>query len=136
MGGRGASSGINSSVGKGARELGLTNREIDRLTDTAIDFIRRQDNVYGTLTAWGEKKYREQIKREYNAGYSGLEDGRLLDIPKPNLYLIKRGEKAVAVIRNGRYGAERVLREYDLTNDQKKLYLRRAILLKLRPTKR
>ena len=56
MGGRGSSFGIDSSVGRGARELGLTSREIDRLTDTAIDFIKRQDNVYGTLTEWGGEK--------------------------------------------------------------------------------
>lgn len=133
MGGRGSDSGMNRSVGKGARELGLTSREIDRLTDTAIDFIKKQERIYGSLTPGREKDFRDQIKKEYNAGFSGLEEGRVLDIStkNPNAYLIKRGEKAVSVFKTG--NNTRIGKEYELSETQKKTYLRRAILLRLRP---
>lgn len=151
MGGRGASSGMDSSIGRGARELGLTSREIDRLTDTAIDFIKKQDRIYGSLTPEREKEFREQIKREYNLGFSGLEDGRILDINpnNSNIYLAKQGDKAILYRyrptsnSTSRYFREEngvvvgyrgeAGREYELSDAQKKTYLRRAILLRLRP---
>lgn len=85
MGGRGGASGMNHS------DLHLSNNEIDKLTDSAIDFIRKQSNIYGTLTKELEGEYRKEIKQAYQKGFSGLADGTILDRnPKNrNNYVIK-----------------------------------------------
>ena len=85
MGGRGGSSGMNHS------DLHFSNKEIDNLTDSAIEFIKKQDNVYGTLTKGRENEFRGQIKRAYQKGFSGLPDGTILDRnPKnQNNYIVK-----------------------------------------------
>lgn len=157
MGGRGGSSGMNHS------DLQLSNNEIDKLIDSAIDFIRKQPNVYGTLTKGLESEYRKEIKQAYQKGFSGLADGTILDRnPKNrNNYVVKENggaamykftpnSKQTHVITDmekqySRHGAiggmggvvvgdkGNKIKDISLNLDKKRGYTRRAILLKLIP---
>lgn len=157
MGGRGGNSGINHS------DLHLKKSEIDKLTDSAIEFIKRQGNVYGTLTKDREDEWRNEIKQAYQKGFSGLGEGTLLDRnPKnPNNYIIKENggasmykftpnSKQSHVITNmekefSKHGAiggvggvvvgdkGNKIKDIPLTLVKKREYVRKAVLLKLIP---
>ena len=146
MGGRGGSSGMNHS------DLHFSNKEIDNLTDSAIEFIKKQDNVYGTLTKGRESEFRSRIKRAYQKGFSGLPDGTMLDRnPKnQNNYIVKENGGAAmykftsnpkqshitvnAGIVVGDKGKK--TKDIPLNLEKKRAYTRRAILLKLVPGRR
>lgn len=146
MGGRGGSSGMNHS------DLHFSNKEIDKLTDSAIEFIKKQDNVYGTLTKGRESEFRSQIKRAYQKGFSGLPDGTILDRnPKnQNNYIVKENGGAAMYKFTANSKQSHVAtnegivvgdkgkktKDISLSLEKKRVYTRRAILLKLAPGRR
>lgn len=154
MGGRGSSSGMGG--GNGRRELGLTETGMRSFVNQTVDFIKRNPRVYGSLTQSREKDFREQITREYNRGFSGLENGRIVDVSSknPNIYRIKDGDKVVSYrYRQTQSSPSRTYQERngivqgyrgekgtehkisDMTAAQKRTYLERSVLLKLRPNR-
>lgn len=146
MGGRGGSSGMNHS------DLHFSKKEIDKLTDSAIEFIKKQDSVYGTLTKGRESEFRGQIKRAYQKGFSGLPDGTILDRnPKnQNNYIIKENGGAAMYRFTANSKQSHVAtnegivvgdkgkktKDISLNLEKKRVYTRRAILLKLVPGRR
>lgn len=145
MGGRGSTSGIirrNS-------DLQLSKKRIEELVDSAIDFIKRQPRAYGDLTAGRETDFRRQISEAYENGWSGLQDGAIINInPKnQNQYIVKEGDKAVGYVfsptSSQRYlniknnvvvGYKgRKTSEKELDVEKKRFYVRRHVLIRLIP---
>lgn len=138
MGGRGGSSGLSNNE--------FTNSEINSLTESAIDFIKKNERIYGTMTSYHEENYRSEIKSMYKKGWNGLEDGRVLDV-KGRQYLVKDGNNAALYLFrssdfqsnlhieegmvSGRKGEK--IKSTPLSLDQRKIFLRKAIFLKLLP---
>lgn len=146
MGGRGGTSGFK------VNDLGMTIDDIRQNTDISIDFIKNNPRSYGSLTSNREEEFRNTIKKMYEKGFSGLEEGRILDISNKNnnLYIIKenggltqyyfsptkkqryREEKDMVVI--GEKG-RKVKEIKNPSNEIKSKYLARGILLRLLPRK-
>lgn len=145
MGGRGGSSGL---IGRNS-DLGLSQKQIEQLVDSAIDFIRGQPRAYASLTAGSEADYRRQIQKAYEDGWSGLQDGAIINInPKnQNQYVVKEGDKAVWYVfsptSSQRYlniknnvvvGYKgRKTSEKELDVEKKRFYVRRHVLISLIP---
>lgn len=93
MGGRGGASGLTS----GKQRESLTSSEITNYVDSLIKSIRRQRNIYGDMSDATEEGYRAEFNDILKKGFSGLEEGRVLDInPKnQNMYIVKEGDHAV-----------------------------------------
>lgn len=93
MGGRGGSSGLKS----GKQKESFTSPEVNRHVDSLIESIKRQRNIYGDMPDSTEERYRSEFKDILKKGFSGLEEGRVLNInPKnQNMYVVKEGDHAV-----------------------------------------
>lgn len=145
MGGRGGASGL---IGRNS-DLGLARERIEQLVDSAIDFIRGQPRSYGTLTAGRETDFRRQIREAYEDGWSGLQDGAIINInpQNQNQYIVKEGDKAVGYVfsptSSQRYlniknnvvvGYKgRKTSEKELDVEKKRFYVRRHVLIRLIP---
>ena len=145
MGGHGGSSGL---IGRNS-DLELSQKQIEQLVDSAIDFIRGQPRAYASLTAGSEADYRRQIQKAYEDGWSGLQDGAIINInPKnQNQYVVKEGDKAVWYVfsptSSQRYlniknnvvvGYKgRKTSEKELDVEKKRFYVRRHVLISLIP---
>lgn len=143
-GGRGSSSGLRKN------DLGLTKQDINTGVNKVIDFIERNPKAYGSLTSDREEEFRKIAKKMYEKGFSGLEEGRIVDYSRKNmnLYIIKEDgglnqyylrptqEQSTLMVRDGIVvgkKGEKVKEVKILSRETKYKYLTRAILLRLNP---
>lgn len=147
MGGRGGASGLRKN------DLGLTRQDINTGVNKVIDFIKRNPSSYGSLTSDREEEFRKIAKKMYEKGFSGLEEGRIVDYNRKNMnqYMIKEDgglnqyyfrptqEQTRLMVRDGIVVGKKGEKEKEakrLSRETKYKYLTRAILLRLNPNLR